>query len=190
MLFRSLTAFRTLGDDNAPGPRFRFQSETIEENRFEDRVARYRWPRRITRGTVLPQTELDNSLRSVSYNSTGGNDREKGTSTGRQRPPTLQCGGEGEDSPPAPAGTNAGFGPVRAVANSPHAVLSVAARVLRERHRRFERRDGAPHKRLEKKVESMQAKLRQKDEVIAEIMQAHVELKKVLGNYDRRLGSP
>jgi transposase-like protein len=45
----------------------------------------------------------------------------------------------------------------------------------------FERRDGSTHKTLEKKVETMQAKLRQKDEVIAEIMQAHVELKKSLG---------
>jgi transposase-like protein len=45
----------------------------------------------------------------------------------------------------------------------------------------FERRDGSAHKGLEKKVETMQVKLRQKDEVIAEIMQAHVELKKSLG---------
>ncbi len=45
----------------------------------------------------------------------------------------------------------------------------------------FERSNGATHKTLEKKVETMQAKLRQKDEVIAEIMQAHVELKKSLG---------
>lgn len=45
----------------------------------------------------------------------------------------------------------------------------------------FERRDGSAHKGLEKKVATMQAKLRQKDEVIAEIMQAHVELKKSLG---------
>ena len=45
----------------------------------------------------------------------------------------------------------------------------------------FERRYGSAHKGLEKKVETMQAKLRQKDEVIAEIMQAHVQLKKSLG---------
>lgn len=45
----------------------------------------------------------------------------------------------------------------------------------------FERRDSSNHKGLEKKVETMQAKLRQKDEVIAEIVQAHVELKKSLG---------
>ena len=45
----------------------------------------------------------------------------------------------------------------------------------------FERREGSTHKALEQRVELMQTKLRQKDEVIAEIMQAHVALKKSLG---------
>ncbi len=45
----------------------------------------------------------------------------------------------------------------------------------------FERSGGNAPRGLEAKVAKLQAKLAQKDEVIAEIMQAHVELKKTLG---------
>lgn len=45
----------------------------------------------------------------------------------------------------------------------------------------FERSGGGAPRGLEAKVAKLQAKLAQKDEVIAEIMQAHVELKKTLG---------
>lgn len=42
------------------------------------------------------------------------------------------------------------------------------------------RKDG-PDKKLEKKISHLQSKLAHKDEVIAEIMASHVELKKNLG---------
>ena len=45
----------------------------------------------------------------------------------------------------------------------------------------FERRDDGPARRLEAKVEALQAKLAHKDAVIAEIMESHVALKKSLG---------
>lgn len=45
----------------------------------------------------------------------------------------------------------------------------------------FERPGSSAPRGLESKVAKLQAKLAQKDEVIAEIMQAHVELKKTLG---------
>ncbi len=45
----------------------------------------------------------------------------------------------------------------------------------------FERSGGSAPRGLELKVAKLQAKLVQKDEVIAEIMQAHVEFKKTLG---------
>ncbi len=46
----------------------------------------------------------------------------------------------------------------------------------------FERPGGNAPRGLEAKVAKLQAKLAQKDEVIAEIMQAHVELKKTRGD--------
>ena len=45
----------------------------------------------------------------------------------------------------------------------------------------FERRDDAPRRRLQARVESLQAKLGRKDEVIAELLEDHVRLKKTLG---------
>jgi transposase len=45
----------------------------------------------------------------------------------------------------------------------------------------FERRDDARSRGLEAKIETLQAKLAHKDEVIAEIMESHVQLKKSLG---------
>ncbi|MBM4086127.1 MAG: transposase [Planctomycetes bacterium] len=45
----------------------------------------------------------------------------------------------------------------------------------------FERRPDGHHKRLEEQNAALRAKLQQKDEVIAEIMASHVELKKSLG---------
>ena len=45
----------------------------------------------------------------------------------------------------------------------------------------FERRDDAKSRRLEKQNAVLKAKLANKDEVIAEIMESHVALKKSLG---------
>ena len=45
----------------------------------------------------------------------------------------------------------------------------------------FERRDDAKSRRLEKQNAALKAKLANKDEVIAEIMESHVALKKSLG---------
>jgi len=45
----------------------------------------------------------------------------------------------------------------------------------------FERREDGQTRKLERKVSALQAKLAQKDEVIAEIMGSHVALKKSLG---------
>ena len=45
----------------------------------------------------------------------------------------------------------------------------------------FERRDDAPSRRLQARAESLQAKLARKDEVIAELLEDHVRLKKTLG---------
>ena len=41
----------------------------------------------------------------------------------------------------------------------------------------------------QQKLERLQAKLQRKDEVLAELMEEHVKLKKVLGKFDRRLGA-
>jgi len=49
------------------------------------------------------------------------------------------------------------------------------------------RKDSAQQK-LERKVASLQAKIEQKNEVVAELMQEHVALKKVLGRFERWLG--
>ena len=45
----------------------------------------------------------------------------------------------------------------------------------------FERRSDGRERRLEQRVEALTAKLAHKDSVIAEIMEAHVALKKTLG---------
>lgn len=45
----------------------------------------------------------------------------------------------------------------------------------------FERRNGHETKRLERTIECLESKLAHKDEVIAELMEEHVELKKSLG---------
>ena len=45
----------------------------------------------------------------------------------------------------------------------------------------FERRSDAPQRKQAARIEHLQAKLAQKDEVIAEIMASHVQLKKELG---------
>ena len=44
----------------------------------------------------------------------------------------------------------------------------------------FERRDDARSRKLEAKIEALRSKLAHKDEVIAEIMESHVQLRKVL----------
>ena len=51
----------------------------------------------------------------------------------------------------------------------------------------FERRDDAKARRLEQKVTALKSKLAHKDEVIAEIMESHVALKKVLARSKRLL---
>ena len=45
----------------------------------------------------------------------------------------------------------------------------------------FERRSTGETRKLQEKISAQQAKLAQKDEVIAEIMESHVRLKKSLG---------
>ena len=45
----------------------------------------------------------------------------------------------------------------------------------------FERRSNGETRKLQEKISAQQAKLAQKDEVIAEIMESHVRLKKGLG---------
>jgi transposase len=45
----------------------------------------------------------------------------------------------------------------------------------------FERDNGTEVRHLKERVEALQTKLAHKDEVIAEIMESHVELKKKLG---------
>jgi transposase-like protein len=45
----------------------------------------------------------------------------------------------------------------------------------------FERGNDKPSKKLTKEIEQLKAKLSHKDEVIAEIMESHVALKKSLG---------
>ena len=45
----------------------------------------------------------------------------------------------------------------------------------------FERGNGAHERAIERKIEHLSAKLAHKDEVIAEIMESHVALKKSLG---------
>ena len=54
----------------------------------------------------------------------------------------------------------------------------------------FENHGDARSQKLEKKVSTLQAKLAQKDEVIAEIMASHVALKKVLARAEGLLGAP
>jgi len=43
---------------------------------------------------------------------------------------------------------------------------------------------------LEKKVSELEEKLSRKNEVLSELMEEHVALKKVLGRSERRLGPP
>jgi len=45
----------------------------------------------------------------------------------------------------------------------------------------FERKNDSRSRKFEEKVSNLEAKLSHKDEVIAEIMEAHVKLKKTLG---------
>ena len=45
----------------------------------------------------------------------------------------------------------------------------------------FERRGNGRERKLQARLEALEAKLAQKDEVIAEIMESHVRLKKTLG---------
>ena len=52
----------------------------------------------------------------------------------------------------------------------------------------FERRADAKSRWLEKENAALKTKMSQKDEVIAEIMESHVALKKVLGKAERLLG--
>lgn len=44
--------------------------------------------------------------------------------------------------------------------------------------------------RLEKKVTALEAKLTKKNEVLSELMEEHVALKKILGSFEHHLGPP
>lgn len=64
--------------------------------------------------------------------------------------------------------------------------------VLERAEHAFEKTSGAPRTEQvkDRKIEQLEAKVVQKNEIIAELMQEHVTLKKSLGNFDRSLGSP
>jgi len=54
----------------------------------------------------------------------------------------------------------------------------------------FEKQQSALNKAEQKKIEQLEAKLRNKNDVLSELMEEHVKLKKHLGNSDGVLGSP
>jgi len=54
----------------------------------------------------------------------------------------------------------------------------------------FERTRGRQTDRRDQKIEKLEAKLAQKNEVLADLMQEHVALDKNLGNSETRLGAP
>lgn len=54
----------------------------------------------------------------------------------------------------------------------------------------FEQIWSAPEKRQERIIAALEDKIQRKNEVVAELMEGHVELKKSLGNSDWSLGSP
>ena len=75
--------------------------------------------------------------------------------------------------------------PISAVCDKHGLNLTVFYRWLKELFENgsaaFERTDDARTRRLEERVQALQSKLARKDEVIAEILEDHVRLKKSLG---------
>jgi hypothetical protein len=54
----------------------------------------------------------------------------------------------------------------------------------------FERRNSAPEGHLQRTIAALRDKLQRKEEVVAELMEEHIKLKKRLGSSERGLGSP
>jgi len=54
----------------------------------------------------------------------------------------------------------------------------------------FEKEHVSQKARLEKKIADLESKISRKNDVLSELMEEHVALKKVLGKFERRLGSP
>jgi transposase-like protein len=54
----------------------------------------------------------------------------------------------------------------------------------------FKRQDDQRSQHYEKKIQALEDKLKRKNDVLAELMEEHVALKKLLGNLEDGLGSP
>jgi transposase len=54
----------------------------------------------------------------------------------------------------------------------------------------FERKSGSPEQSHLRTIAALRDKLQRKNEVVAELMEEHIQLKKSLGTSDQRLGSP
>lgn len=54
----------------------------------------------------------------------------------------------------------------------------------------FEKTNGSRKQAEQKRIEQLEAKLQTKNEVLSELMEEHVQLKKILGFSKRVLGSP
>ncbi len=54
----------------------------------------------------------------------------------------------------------------------------------------FERKNGSADQVLQRIIAALRDKLQRKNEVVAELMEEHIQLKKSLGNSDQRLGFP
>ena len=54
----------------------------------------------------------------------------------------------------------------------------------------FTRDDRASHLEEERRIQQLEEKLRRKHEVLSELMEEHIKLKKNLGSFNWRLGSP
>ena len=54
----------------------------------------------------------------------------------------------------------------------------------------FERQSKVKQSESRRRSEALEAKLRRKDEVLAELLEEHVSLKKVLGRLEGSLGAP
>jgi hypothetical protein len=54
----------------------------------------------------------------------------------------------------------------------------------------FERKNAAPEGHLHQTIAALRDKLQRKNEVVAELMEEHIKLKKTLGSSERTLGSP
>jgi len=54
----------------------------------------------------------------------------------------------------------------------------------------FERKNAAPEGHLQRTIAALRDKLQRKNEVVAELIEGHIKLKKSLGSSERSLGSP